>query len=146
MIILENQKTKVTKDPEIVKSWVLIDAKDQILGRLASKAAHRLRGKHRVDFSENQDIGDFVVIINAKHIRTTGRKMEDKMYRHHSRHPGGLKEFNLKKILEKHPTLAVEKAVKRMIPSGPLGRKIMGNLKIYAGAEHPHKPQKPTQI
>ncbi len=146
MIILENQKTPVTKDPEIVKNWVLIDAKDQILGRVASKAAHRLRGKHRVDFTENQDIGDFVIIINAKHIRTSGKKMEDKMYRHHSRHPGGLREFNLKTILERHPTMAVEKAVKRMIPSGPLGRKIFRNLKVYPGAEHPHKPQKPVQI
>lgn len=146
MIILENQKTHVTKGSDIKKNWVILDAKDQILGRLAAKAAHHLRGKHRVDFASDQDLGDFVVIINARHIRTTGKKMEQKMYRHHSRHPGGLKSFNLKATLQRSPTLAVEKAVKRMLPSGPLGRKIFSNLKVYADAEHPHKAQKPQAI
>jgi len=146
MIILENQKTPVTKDKDIVKSWTIVDAKDEVLGRIASKIAHLLRGKHRTDFSPNQNIGDFVVVINARHIRTTGKKMEQKMYRHHSRHPGGLKAFNLKATLERAPTHAMEKAVKRMLPPGPLGRKLLGNLKIFADAEHTHKAQKPVQI
>lgn len=144
MIILENQKTPVTKDKEIVKAWTIVDAKDQILGRIASRVAHLIRGKHRPDFSPNQDIGDFVIVINARHIKTTGRKMEQKMYRHHSRHPGGLKEFNLKTTLQRSPTLAMEKAVKRMLPSGPLGRKLLANLKVFPDAEHTHKAQKPV--
>jgi large subunit ribosomal protein L13 len=146
MIILENQKTLVTKGSEIKKNWVIVDAKDQILGRLATRVAHHIRGKHRVDFSPNQDIGDFVIVINARHVRTTGKKLDQKMYRHHSRHPGGLKSFDLKTTLQRNPTLAVEKAVKRMLPPGPLGRRLFDNLKVYADAEHPHQAQKPTPI
>lgn len=141
--LLPEQKTKFTANESLDKKWILVDAKDQILGRLAGRIAHRLRGKHRTDFAPHTDNGDFVVVINSRHIRTSGNKMDQKIYYRHSHYPGGLKETLLKEVMVKDPTFALKKAVQRMLPSGPMGRKMLSHLKVYADAEHDHKSQKP---
>jgi large subunit ribosomal protein L13 len=141
--LLPGQGTTYIKNEEMKKNWILVDAKDQVLGRLAGRIAHRLRGKHRPDFAPHQDNGDFVVVINARHIVTTGAKMDQKKYYKHSHYPGGLKITLLKEAMAKDPSFAVKKAVQRMLPSGPMGRKLLGNLRVYADAEHEQKSQKP---
>ena len=132
------------KPADVVKKWVLIDAEGVVLGRLASIVANRLRGKHKPTFTPHVDDGDNVVIVNAEKVVLTGKKMADKVYYWHTGHPGGIKERTARAILEgKFPERVVQKAVQRMIPEGPLGRRQLKNLRVYAGAEHPHEAQQP---
>lgn len=140
-------KTYSAKPQDIEKNWILIDAEDIVLGRLSSFVATRLRGKHKPSFTPHMDCGDNVIVINADKVRLTGnKKAQDKFY-WHTGYPGGIKSRTKGQILEgKHPERVVEKAVERMLPRGPLGRKIFKNMKVYAGAEHPHEAQKPEVI
>ncbi len=140
-------KTFSQKPAEVTKKWVLIDATDLVVGRLASLVAYRLRGKHKPTFTPHVDDGDNVVIINAAKAVLTGKKFTDKKYYWHTGHPGGIKERTARQIFEgRFPERVVEKAIERMIPRGPLGRRQMKNLRVYAGAEHPHEAQKPETI
>jgi large subunit ribosomal protein L13 len=137
----------VAKPAEVQKKWVMIDAKGLVVGRLASIVALRLRGKHLPIFTPHVDCGDNVIIINAEKVVLTGRKREKKIYRHHTGHIGGIKERTAKSIFEgKFPQRIVEKAVERMLPRGPLGRRQLGNLRVYAGPEHPHAAQNPEVL
>ena len=140
-------KTFSQKPAEVTKKWVLIDATGLVVGRLAALVAMRLRGKHKPTFTPHVDDGDNVVIVNAAKAVFTGRKFTDKKYYWHTGHPGGIKERTARQIFEgRFPERVVEKAVERMIPRGPLGRRQMKNLRVYAGAEHPHEAQKPETI
>lgn len=140
-------KTYVAKPHEVEKKWVLIDAKDVVLGRLASIVAMRLRGKHKTTFTPHVDCGDNIIVINAKHVKLTGNKRNDDMFYWHTGYPGGIKGRSKGQILDgKHPERVVTKAVERMIPEGPLGNRIMTNLRVYAEAEHPHEAQKPEVL
>ncbi len=139
--------TYSAKPAEVEKKWVLIDAKGLVVGRLAALVSMRLRGKHRPTYTPHVDDGDNVIIINAAKVVLTGRKRENKVYHHHTGFIGGIKERSAKSILEgRFPERVVEKAVERMLPRGPLGRKQLGNLRVYAGAEHPHEAQQPELI
>lgn len=139
--------TYSAKPAEVEKKWVLIDAKGLVVGRLATLVSMRLRGKHRPTYTPHVDDGDNVIIINASKVVLTGRKRENKVYHHHTGFIGGIKERSAKSILEgRFPERVVEKAVERMLPRGPLGRKQLGNLRVYAGAEHPHEAQQPQLI
>ena len=139
--------TYSAKAADIEKKWVLIDAKGLVVGRLASIVALRLRGKHKPTYTPHVDDGDNVVIVNADKIVLTGRKREQKIYHHHTGYIGGIKERTAKYILEsRFPERVVEKAVQRMLPHGPLGRKQFGNLRVYKGAEHPHVAQNPEKL
>jgi large subunit ribosomal protein L13 len=139
--------TYSAKAADIEKKWVLIDAKGLVVGRLASIVAMRLRGKHKPTYTPHVDDGDNVVIINAEKIVLTGRKREQKIYHHHTGYIGGIKERTAKYILEsRFPERVVEKAVQRMLPHGPLGRKQFGNLRVYKGPDHPHAAQQPETI
>lgn len=131
-----------TVDPQ----WLLIDAKDKILGRLASDIAFRLRGKHKPEFTPHADAGDYVVVVNANMIKVSGKKLTDKQYHHHTGYPGGLKSESLKDLLARKPEAVIEKAVRGMLPKGPLGRKMFKKLKVYAGAQHEHQAQQPVKI
>lgn len=140
-------KTYVAKPQEVEKKWVLIDAKDVVLGRLASIVALRLRGKHKATFTPHVDCGDNIIVINAKHVKLTGNKRNDDMFYWHTGYPGGIKGRSKGQILDgKYPERVVTKAVERMIPEGPLGNRIMTNLRVYAEAEHPHEAQKPEVL
>ena len=140
-------KTYSAKPSEIEKKWVVIDATGLVVGRLASIVAIRLRGKHKPTYTPHVDDGDNVIIVNAEKIVLTGNKREDKVYRHHTGYIGGIKERTARSILEgKFPQRVVEKAVERMLPRGPLGRVQLGNLRVYAGAEHPHAAQNPEKL
>jgi large subunit ribosomal protein L13 len=141
-----NQKTYVVKEADIERKWILVDAADQNLGRLASKIAQVLRGKHKPTFSPHLDGGDYVVVINADKIAVTGRKLDDKMYYRHTGYPGGIRETNLRGLLARHPTHALKFAVRGMLPKNRLGRRIIKKLKIYAGPEHPHQAQQPEAV
>jgi len=134
-------RTYSTKVSDIERKWWLINASGKTLGRLATEAAVLLKGKHKPIYSPNLDVGDYVVIVNAAKIEVTGKKLTDKIYYHHSNYPGGLKSISLEKMLETHPTRAVEHAVKGMLPHNRLGAAMFKKLKVYAGAEHPHKAQ-----
>lgn len=139
--------TSVTKAAEVEKKWVVIDAKGLIVGRLASLIAMRLRGKHKASFTPHVDDGDNVIVINADKVVLTGRKRDQKMYYHHTGFIGGIKERSAKFILEgRFPERIVEKAVERMLPRGPLGRKQLGNLRVYKGDTHPHEAQQPAPL
>ena len=139
--------TYSAKAADIEKKWVLIDAKGLVVGRLASIVALRLRGKHKPTYTPHVDDGDNVVIVNADKIVLTGRKREQKVYRHHTGYIGGIKERTAKYILEgRFPERIVEKAVQRMLPHGPLGRKQFGNLRVYKGPDHPHAAQQPEPL
>jgi large subunit ribosomal protein L13 len=139
--------TYSAKPAEIVKKWVLIDAEGVVLGRLASIVANRLRGKHKPSYTPHMDCGDNVIIINAAKVQLTGRKAELEKFYWHTGHPGGIKERTWGKILGgAHPERLIEKAVERMVPRGPLGRRQMKNLKVYPGAEHPHAAQQPETL
>ena len=131
-------KTRSIKQSEINKKWWLVDAQGQTLGRFSSKIAQILRGKHKVDFTPNMDMGDFVIVINAEKIKLTGTKENDKVYFRHTGYPGGVKETKYSEMLQKFPERIVESAVKGMLPHNRLGRKILLNLKVYKGQEHPH--------
>ena len=139
-------KTYYAKPNEVAREWLLIDAQDQVLGRVASKAAHILRGKHKPTYTPHVDTGDFVVIINADKIRVTGKKLTDQEYYRHSGYPGGLKCETFEEAMEKHPERVIEQAVKGMLPKNTLGRAMAKKLKVYAGAEHPHMAQQPREI
>jgi large subunit ribosomal protein L13 len=140
-------KTAAAKPAEIEKKWVLIDATGLVLGRLASIIAMRLRGKHRPNYTPHVDCGDNVVVINAEKVVLTGRKLDQKVYHHHTGYPGGIKERKARFILEgKFPERVIEKAVERMLDEGPLARKQFGNLRVYKGAEHPHEAQRPERL
>ena len=139
-------KTYYAKPNEVAREWLLIDAQDQVLGRVASKAAHIRRGKHTPTSTPHVDTGDFVVIINADKIRVTGKKLTDKEYYRHSGYPGGLKCETFEEAMEKHPERVIEHAVKGMLPKNTLGRAMAKKLKVYAGAEHPHMAQQPREI
>lgn len=144
---VDAMKTFTAKPADIDKQWILIDAEGVVLGRLASIVANRLRGKHKATFTPHMDMGDNVIVINADKVQLTGRKRTDKTYYWHTGHPGGIKSRTADKILEgAHPERVVEKAVKRMLPGGPLSRRQMSNLRIYAGAEHPHEAQQPQVL
>lgn len=140
-------KTLSLKPAEVEKKWVVIDAAGLVVGRLATIVAMRLRGKHKPAYTPHVDCGDNVIIVNADKVVFTGRKREQKVYYHHTGYPGGIKERTAKFILDgRFPERVVEKAVERMIPRGPLGRKQMGNLRVYKGAEHPHVAQNPEVL
>jgi len=139
-------KTVFAKPASVDRKWFIIDAEGKVLGRVAAKVASIVRGKNKAIFVPHQEIGDFVVVINAGKIKVTGRKAQQKMYYRHSGYPGGLKESNFEKLSERHPEMPLELAVKGMLPKGPLGRKMAKNVKIYAGTNHPHSSQKPLPI
>jgi large subunit ribosomal protein L13 len=140
-------KTTSTKTAEVQKNWVLIDAEGLVVGRLATIIAMRLRGKHKPSYTPHVDDGDNIIVINADKVVLTGRKRDQKMYYHHTGFIGGIKERSAKFILEgRFPERIVEKAVERMLPRGPLGRKQLGNLRVYKGAEHPHAAQNPVTL
>jgi large subunit ribosomal protein L13 len=141
------EQTSSSKPSEVAKKWILIDAEGVVLGRLASIVANRLRGKHKPTYTPHIDDGDNVIIINAAKVKLTGNKAENEKFYWHTGHPGGIKERTWGKILgSAHPERLLEKAVERMVPRGPLGRKQMKNLKVYAGAEHPHEAQQPETL
>jgi large subunit ribosomal protein L13 len=139
-------KTYVTKPGSVEREWFVVDAGGQTLGRLASRVAATLRGKHKPQFSPSVDVGDFVIVINAEKIRVTGRKMEQKKYYHHSGYPGGLSEITLAEQLKRHPTRVIQAAVRGMLPRNRLGRKMFKKLKVYAGPDHPHQAQHPKPL
>ena len=140
-------KTFSAKAGDIEKKWFVVDADGVVLGRLASEIAKILRGKHKPIFTPHMDTGDNVIVINAEKIAVTGKKMDNKIYYRHTGYPGGIKSETVREVLEgKFPERIVERAVKRMIPRGPLGREQMRNLKVYAGTDHPHEGQKPEVL
>ena len=140
-------KTFSATPADIDKKWILIDAEGVVLGRLASIVAMRLRGKHKASFTPNMDMGDNVIVINADKVQMTGNKRSDKKYYWHTGHPGGIKERTAGQILEgEHPERVVSKAVQRMLPGNRLARQQMTNLRVYAGAEHPHEAQQPEVL
>ena len=139
-------KTRSIKQSEISKKWWLVDAQGQTLGRFSSKIAQILRGKHKVDFTPNMDMGDFVIVINAEKVKLTGTKENDKLYFRHTGYPGGVKETKYSEMIQKFPERIVENAVKGMLPHNRLGRKILLNLKVYKGQEHPHIAQQPKTL
>ena len=143
---LATTKTFMAKEKDITRACYVIDAKDKILGRIATRAATILRGKHKTIYTPHVDCGDMVVIINADKIRVTGKKLTDKEYVRHSGYPSGKKVVPLGEMLKRKPTEVLKLAVNRMIPSGPLGFKIRSKLKIYAGDKHPHQAQKPIML
>ena len=134
------------KPSEIDKKWVLIDATNLVVGRLASIIAMRLRGKHKPEYTPHVDTGDYVVVINASKLRVTGRKADDKMYYHHTGFPGGIRETSFTKLQAARPERVLQKAVKGMLPKGPLGYAMMRKLKVYGGATHPHSAQQPKNL
>ena len=139
-------KTVFVKPADVERKWYLIDAEGKILGRFAARAATILRGKGKAVFTPNQELGDYLVVINADKIAISGRKAEQKLYRHHTGYVGGLKTVNFDKLIEKHPSSPLELAIKGMLPKGPLGRKLFKNVKLYQGAEHPHAAQNLQKI
>lgn len=139
-------KTFSAKKEEVERKWYVIDAEDQVLGRLATKAAIMLRGKHNPIFTPHVDTGDHIVIINAEKIRLTGRKWNQKAYHHHTTYPGGLKTIIANKLRDEHPDRIIKFAIWGMIPHNSLGRQIMTKLRIYAGSNHPHSAQKPEAL
>ncbi|MBQ3357924.1 MAG: 50S ribosomal protein L13 [Microbacterium sp.] len=136
-------RTYTPKAGEVQRDWVVIDATDVVLGRLASHAATLLRGKHKPTFANHIDSGDFVIIVNAEKVALTGQKLQKKLAYRHSGYPGGLKSVTYAELLEKNPVRAVEKAIRGMLPKNSLGRQQLSKLKVYAGAEHPHAAQQP---
>jgi large subunit ribosomal protein L13 len=139
-------KTYYPKADEITRDWVLVDANDETLGRLATQIATLLLGKHKPGFTPGVEMGDYVIVVNAERIQVTGKKMDDKMYYRHSGYPGGLKSINLRDQLAKHPERVIERAVWGMIPHNRMGRQLMGKLRIFAGPNHTHSAQQPKPI
>ena len=140
-------KTYSAKASEIEKNWILIDAEDLVVGRLAALVATRLRGKHKVTYTPHMDCGDHVIIVNAAKVALTGKKYEDKIYYWHTGYPGGIKQRTARELIEgRFPERVVMKAVQRMLPRGPLGRQQLRNLKVYGGSEHPHEAQQPATL
>jgi large subunit ribosomal protein L13 len=146
MKVKSSMGTFSQKASSIKRKWYLVDAQDKTLGRLATIIAKCLNGKNNPEYTPNLDTGDYVVVINAEKIRTTGNKLKDKKYYHHTGYQGGIKEFSLEKLLIKAPRRVLEAAVKGMLPKGPLGREMLKKLKIYTAAKHPHQAQKLTLL
>jgi large subunit ribosomal protein L13 len=136
-------RSYIPKQEEISREWLVVDASNQVLGRLASEVATLLRGKHKPEYTPFLDTGDFVVVVNAERVKVTGTKMENKLYYRHSGHPGGLKVETLRERLDKYPERAIRAAVKGMLPKNRLGRKLLKKLKVYEGPDHPHEAQQP---
>ena len=136
-------RSYMPKMDEITREWVVMDASDQVLGRLATKVARLLRGKHKPEFTPHLDTGDFVVVINADKVRLTGAKMDDKVYYRHSGRPGNLKSETARERMDKYPERIIQAAVWGMLPKNRLGRKLLKKLKVYSGSEHPHQAQQP---
>ena len=139
-------KTFSAKPHEVTRDWFVVDASGKVLGRLAAEIARRLRGKHKAIYTPHVDTGDYIVVVNVDKIRVTGNKVTDKKYYRHSGYPGGIYETTFEKLLQRHPERVLEKAVKGMLPKGPLGYAMLKKLKCYAGAEHPHSAQQPTEL
>lgn len=139
-------KTISANKSTISKEWVVVDAEDAVLGRLASNVARIIRGKHKTSFTPHADCGDNVIIINADKVRLTGKKLTDKVYVRHTGHPGGQRFQTPKEVLEKYPERVLERAVKGMLPKSRLGRRLFTNLFVYAGSEHPHEAQQPKEL
>ncbi len=140
------KNTYMQKKEEISRNWYVIDATDMTLGRLATKAATILRGKHKPTFTPHVDCGDFVIVVNASKVNLTGNKMDAKIYRNHSGYPGGLRERTAREMKENYPEEMIERAIKGMLPKGRLGRQMYRKLFVYAGNEHPHQAQKPVML
>jgi len=136
-------RTYVPKEGEITRDWVVMDASDQVLGRLASEVARILRGKHKPDYTPHLDTGDFVVVVNAEKVQLTGAKLDQKVYYRHSGRPGSLQSETARERLDKYPERVIQAAVWGMLPKNRLGRKLLKKLKVYAGPEHPHEAQQP---
>ena len=139
-------KTFSAKAHEFKRDWYIIDASNKTLGRLAAKIAHRLRGKHKAEYTPHVDTGDYIVVTNVETIKVTGRKFKNKMYYNHTGFPGGIKEISFEKLQARHPERVLERAVKGMLPKNSLGRDMYRKLKIYVGSEHPHAAQQPKQL
>jgi len=139
-------KTISAKAETVQRSWYVIDAEGQTLGRLATEVARRLRGKHKTEYTPHVDTGDYIVVVNAEKVKVTGRKASDKTYYRHTGHPGGLKEATFAQMIERSPEKVIELAVKGMLPRNPLGRAMYRKLKVYAGQEHPHDAQQPETL
>ena len=138
--------TYSAKPQDIKQDWFLVDATDKVLGRVATEIAHRLRGKHKTIYTPHMDTGDFIVVVNVEKLRVTGNKAEDKLYHRHSGYPGGLYTTNFTKLQAKHPERILQKAVKGMLPKGPLGYAMIKKLKVYAGGTHPHEAKQPPAL
>ena len=139
-------RTFSAKPHEVQRDWFVVDATDKVLGRVASEVARRLRGKHKPEYTPHVDTGDFIVVVNVEKLRVTGNKAEDKKYFRHSGYPGGITETTFGKMQQRFPERALEKAVKGMLPKGPLGYAMIKKLKCYAGATHPHTAQQPKTL
>lgn len=139
-------KTFSAKPADVMHEWFVVDATDKVLGRVASEVALRLRGKHKAIYTPHVDCGDYIVVVNAAKIRVTGAKETDKLYHRHTGYPGGIRSTNFRDMQAKHPGRALEKAVKGMLPKGPLGYAMIKKLKVYGGAEHPHSAQQPKTL
>jgi large subunit ribosomal protein L13 len=139
-------KTFSAKAENVARDWFVVDASDKTLGRLASEIAHRLRGKHKAEYTPHVDTGDYIVVVNAEKVRVSGAKNTDKIYHHHTGYPGGLKSISFEKLIDKAPERVLQGAVKGMLPRNPLGRAMFKKLKVYAGNEHPHTAQQPQAL
>ena len=139
-------KTYNAKSKEVKREWFLVDANGKTLGRLATEVASRLRGKHKAEYTPHVDTGDYIVIVNASKINVTGNKFDDKMYNYHSGYIGNLKSIPFKDLIEKNPEEVIQKAVKGMLPKGPLGRQMFKKMKVFAGGEHTHAAQQPQLL
>jgi large subunit ribosomal protein L13 len=139
-------KTFSARAEDVNHDWFVVDASDKTLGRLASEIALRLRGKHKAEYTPHVDTGDYIVVINAEKVRVTGAKTTDKLYRHHTGYPGGLKSVSFEKLIDKAPERVLQSAVRGMLPHNPLGRAMFKKLKVYAGGEHPHTAQQPQVL
>jgi len=139
-------KTFSSKAGSISRDWFVVDADGKTLGRLAAEIAHRLRGKHKPEYTPHMDNGDYIVVVNAEKIRVTGAKATDKMYHHHTGYPGGIRSLSFEKLIDKAPERVLQRAVKGMLPRNPLGRAMLSKLKVYSGGEHPHAAQQPQPL
>jgi len=139
-------KTYTAKVGEVEQGWYVVDAQNKVLGRLAAQIATRLRGKHKPEYTPHVDTGDYVVVVNVDKLRVTGRKLERKIYYRHTGFPGGIRQTNLGKLQAARPERVLQKAVKGMLPKGPLGYAMMRKLKVYGGAKHPHSAQQPKKL
>ena len=139
-------KTFSAKPAEVRRDWFIVDATGKTLGRLSTEIARRLRGKHKPEYTPHVDTGDYIVVVNAEKVRVTGNKLKDKMYHHHTGYIGNLKSVPLEKVLAETPERVIQRAVKGMLPRGPLGRQMYSKLKVFAGPEHPHTAQQPMPL
>ena len=139
-------KTVSIRAQDVRHAWLVVDAAERTLGRLATQIAHRLRGKHKAEYTPNVDTGDFIIVVNAEKVRVSGNKLKDKIYYHHSFYPGGIKAIPLARMQAEQPERVIEKAVKGMLPHNPLGRAMLRKLKVYAGPNHPHAAQQPQPM